>query len=73
MYNAGKKIDELTSVLAMAKAVAAKGQPDALVRIIEELHTQSVILLREVRRPVQPSAIIYDLAKERGFRARAHA
>ena len=73
MYDAGKKIDELTSVLVMAKVADAKGQREALVRIVEELHLQSVILLREVRRPLQASATIYDLAKERGVRDRAHA
>lgn len=73
MNNAGRKIDELTDVLAIAKEVVAAGQPEALVRIVEELHTHAVILLREVRRPVQPSAIIYDLAKERGVRAQTNA
>jgi hypothetical protein len=73
MHNAGKKIDELTSVLVMAKIADAKGQREALLRMVEELHVQSVILLREVRQPMQPSATIYDLAKERIARAQAHA
>ena len=73
MYNAGNKIDELTSVLVMAKVADAKGQRDALVRMVEEIHMQTVILLREIRRPTQASATIYDLAKERGARTQAHA
>lgn len=73
MYNAGTKIDELTSVLVMAKVADAKGQREMLLRMVEELHTQAVILLREVRRPTQSSATIYDLAKERCNRAQAHA
>jgi hypothetical protein len=73
MYNAGKKIDELTCVLVMAKAADANGQREKLVRMVEELQTQSVILLREIRQPMQTSATVYDLAKERGARARAHA
>jgi len=73
MYNAGKKIDELTSVLVMAKVADAKGQREQLVRMVEELHMQSVILLREVRRPIQASATIYDLAKERCVRGHVHA
>lgn len=73
MYNASKKIDELTSVLVMAKVADAKGQRETLVRMVEELHMQSVILLREIRQPMQTSATIYDLAKERGARAQAHA
>jgi hypothetical protein len=73
MYDAGKKIEELATVLVMAKIADAKGQRDALVRMVEELHMQSVILLREIRRPMQASATIYDLAKERGVRAQAHA
>ena len=73
MYEAGKKIDELTSVLVMAKVADAKGQREALVRMVEELHLQTVIMLREIRRPMQASATIYDLAKERGVRAQANA
>jgi hypothetical protein len=73
MYDARTKIDELTNVLVLAKMADAKGQRDALVRMVEEIHMQSVILLREIRRPTQASAKIYDLARERGVRAQAHA
>jgi hypothetical protein len=73
MYDVGKKIDELTGVLVMAKVADAKGQRETLLRMLEELHMQTVIMLREIRRPMQTSATIYDLAKERGARAQAHA
>jgi hypothetical protein len=73
MYDARTKIDELTSVLVLAKVADAKGQRDALIRMVEEIHMQTVILLREIRRPTQASAKIYDLARERGARAQAHA
>ena len=73
MYNAGRKIDELTGVLVMAKVADANGQRESLLRMLEELHIQTVILLREIRRPMQTSATIYDLAKERGVRSQAHA
>lgn len=73
MYNTSNKIDELANVLVMAKIANVRGQHETLVRMVQELHTQTVILLSEIRQPMQASATIYDLAKERGVRAEAHA
>jgi hypothetical protein len=65
MSDTVKKLDELRAVMELARHAAGKADEASAARIIEEMHIQTGILLRELRKPVLPSAKIYDLAAER--------
>lgn len=69
MPDTEKKLDELQAVMALARHAAGKDDTASAARIIEEMHIQTGILLRELRRPTMPGAKIYNLAAERCARA----
>ncbi len=69
MANTLEKIEELQAVIELARHAAGKGDTACAVRVIQEMHIQTGILLTELRKPTMPSARIYNLATERSARA----
>ncbi len=69
MANAKRKLEELHAIVVLAKNAAREGDAASVARVIEEVHIQTGILLHELRKPMTPSAKVYDLAAERRARA----
>jgi hypothetical protein len=69
MSNTLTKLAELQAVIEQARNAAGKGDAASAARVIEEMHIQTGILLHQLRKPMMPSAKIYDLAAERCARA----
>ncbi len=69
MSDAGRKLDELHAVVVLAKRAAREGDARTVARAVEEMHIQTGILLHELRKPLAPSAKVYDLAAVRRARA----
>jgi len=69
MADAQRKLDELHAVIVLAQCAASKGDSRSVARVIEEMHIQTGILLYELRKPLMPSAKVFDLAAERLARA----
>ena len=68
MADARRKLDELHAVIEAAKRAASAGDARSVARVIEEMHIQTGILLYELRKPLMPSAKVFDLAAERQAR-----
>lgn len=69
MADAKRKLDELYAVMVLAQSAASVGDARCVARVIEEMHIQTGILLCELRKPLMPSAQVFDLAAERQARA----
>lgn len=68
MADAQRKLDELHAVIVLAQRAASTGDARSVARVIEEMHIQTGILLYELRKPLMPSAKVFDLAAEREAR-----
>lgn len=69
MADPKRKLDELHAIIVLAKRAARDGDASSVARVIEEMHIQTGLLLRELRKPMMRSARVYDLAAERRARA----